>query len=442
MKPKEVYEAYKNFKVPSLSGIRDTANQYSKTSLLIVIFLVALLLFALQYIPHLQVTQFNITNQKDLADAENSYRATLAQIFGGIAIAIGIYYTWRRITIAEEDLKATKEGQITERFTRAIDQLGSVDKDGNPAIEIRLGGIYALERIANESDKDYWPIVEILMAYVRDKLPYDEIKAKNTTYVSKIDRFFNNETKEEPDVKKVPLDIQTVLTVIGRRKYSPYSGETNILDLSKTNLSGFSLIGAHLEGANFNSTNLQEADLQRANLQGAYLQNTNLQGANLIMVSLRGATLEFASLQQATLMYANLTNANLRNANLGNVVGGKVNFVNADFGVTEDYFFDELGMGGASLERAYFSESNLKNANLKRANLKGAIFEKSYFEGANLQEANLEDANFKLVNLKGAKNLTVDQLSKTKTLYKAVLDEELEADLRAKGFGHLIDEPK
>ncbi len=73
--------------------IRDTASEHSKTSLFIVILLVVLLLSTLQYIPHLQVAQFNITNQKDLADVENSYRATLAQIFGGIAIAIGLYYT-------------------------------------------------------------------------------------------------------------------------------------------------------------------------------------------------------------------------------------------------------------------------------------------------------------------------------------------------------------
>ena len=96
MKLKEAYEAYKKFKVPSLSEIRDTASQHSKTSLVIIILLVVLFLLALQYIPHFQVAQFNITNQKDLADAENSYRATLAQIFGGVAIAIGLYYTWRR----------------------------------------------------------------------------------------------------------------------------------------------------------------------------------------------------------------------------------------------------------------------------------------------------------------------------------------------------------
>jgi hypothetical protein len=84
-----------------------------------------LLLFA---VPYLDISHRGINNATVEATLENQSRATLAQIFGGVAIAIGLYYTWRRIGIAEEDLKATQktlevaqEGQITERFTRAVD---------------------------------------------------------------------------------------------------------------------------------------------------------------------------------------------------------------------------------------------------------------------------------------------------------------------------------
>ena len=55
-----------------------------------------------------------------------------------------------------------------ERFTRAVDQLG------DEKLQIRLGGIYALERIANESEKDYWPIVKIFTAYIREKTSTNE----------------------------------------------------------------------------------------------------------------------------------------------------------------------------------------------------------------------------------------------------------------------------
>ncbi|MCA1666553.1 MAG: hypothetical protein LC793_03970, partial [Thermomicrobia bacterium] len=60
-----------------------------------------------------------------------------------------------------------REGQITERFTRAIDQLGS-EKD-----EIRLGAIYALERIAKDSRSYQDSIMDILAAYVRRDSRWD-----------------------------------------------------------------------------------------------------------------------------------------------------------------------------------------------------------------------------------------------------------------------------
>lgn len=120
MNPRETFKKYKQFKIPSLSSICEKASQYSKTCLLIAIILFLFFIYLIQQIPHWQVAQFEITNPKDLADAENSYRATLAQIFGGIAIGIGLYYTWRRISIAEDSLKVTQEGQITERFTSTL----------------------------------------------------------------------------------------------------------------------------------------------------------------------------------------------------------------------------------------------------------------------------------------------------------------------------------
>src|SRR5450759_3442685 len=130
-----------------------------------ILFAVILLLRLLLWFPHWQVSQFGIINATENATLENQYRATIAQILGGVAIGIGIYYTWRKVIIAEnslkhaqetlvanqkiaqDNLKVAQEGQITERFTRAVDQLG------NEKIEIRLGGIYALERISSESEK-------------------------------------------------------------------------------------------------------------------------------------------------------------------------------------------------------------------------------------------------------------------------------------------------
>jgi uncharacterized protein YjbI with pentapeptide repeats len=70
---------------------------------------------------------------------------------------------------------------------------------------------------------------------------------------------------------------------------------------------------------------------------------------------------------------------------------------------------------GANLQGVDLIETNLQGANLQEANLRGA----------NLEEANLQEADLTEANLQGARNLSLYQLSKVKTLHDTKLDEEL-----------------
>ena len=335
----------------------------------------------LYFYPKMQVSHFEINNSTTIATLENQYRATLTQIFGGAAVAIGIYFAWKNFITAQENLKTAQEGQITERFTRAVDQLGAVDKDGNPAIETRLGAIYALEIIANKSDEYYWPIMEILTAYIRKNSP-TEYGEETFTYEYSYAQDRNVEVKEIKMQNRISLDIQAIVTVIRRRRYFFNSGESNYLDLRGTNLreanfEGANLQGANLKwtylgGANFREANLQEANLEDANLQEAIFYDANLQDAFLAGVYLRGAF---------------LIDANLQRANLA----------------------------GADFRKAF-----LYNTNLQEAYLGVTDFERAQLEGANLEGADFIGAN--LINANG---LTVDQLSKAKTLCSAQIDEDL-----------------
>jgi hypothetical protein len=94
---------------------------------------------------------------------QNNVRTTLLQGFAALLIltgaAVGAAVTLRQV-------RTTREGQITDRYTRAVDQLGSQHLD------VRLGGIYALERIARDSPPDRPTIEEVLTAYVRGHAPW------------------------------------------------------------------------------------------------------------------------------------------------------------------------------------------------------------------------------------------------------------------------------
>ena len=428
-------EKYKEFKFPSLSVIREKISHHQKTCILIVIIAIILSLIfiyiSLFWVPHRLVAQFGISNSTNIAQLENSYRATIAQILGGSVVVIGIYFAW-------ENLTTVREGQITERFTRAIDQLGALDQLGNTAIEIRLGGIYALERISTESEKDYWPIMEILTAYIRKNSSIDIIqffKKEDSLETVPISMDIQaNESTKNKDSNAVPalLDIQAILTVIARRKYSCGHGETKRLNLELTNLSTANLSKANLSGAYLSGTNLFWAKLEEANLTKTRLVEANLSKANLYKANLSGAYLSEANLSEANLIWANLSSANLSEANLSGASLISANLSSAN-------------LSEANLSGAYLTSANLTSANLTSARLREADLSKTDLTGANLSGANLSGANLSGANLTGANlkvyfNLTINQLSKVKTLYNAELNEKLLISLKEK-YPALLEKP-
>jgi hypothetical protein len=103
-------------------------------------------------------------------------------------------------------------------------------------VEIRLGGIYALERITNELEKDYWSIMEVLTAYVRKNSSVDSLLKKNKIAIKAISiNIQTNESinKEYSKIKK-PLDIPAIITVIGKGINFLNNGKFNSLNLQMT----------------------------------------------------------------------------------------------------------------------------------------------------------------------------------------------------------------
>jgi hypothetical protein len=248
-----------------------------------------------------------VTSSKEYFELLNAYRATIVQALGGLVLLLTLYLTWRRVAATERQVVIAGEGQITERFTRAIDQLGSKKPDGNTNLEVALGGIYALERIARDSEKDHWPIMEVLTAYVRERSPAPK----------------EAEDDKRQGPEPVATDIQAILTVIGRRrvKFDPPGQDLDLrgTSLRGANLSGANLARAYLRRTNLSRANLFRADLRETRLSNADLREANLHGANLSSADLSGADLSGADLHGADLSGADASGANLSGANLSAV---------------------------------------------------------------------------------------------------------------------------
>ncbi len=251
---------------------------------------------------------------KDRVELENKIRTTWIQAISGLGLFVAAYSAWlnyqssqRKLEFdqensekqlieirnkldlekenSEKNFKILDSKQITERFSKAVEQLG------NESITVRLGGIYSLERIAEESSEKYhWTIMEVLTAFVREK--------------SNDDR--------EPDVE-IPQDIQAALTVIGWRN-AKNNVKNEKLYLHNTNLSGAELRNANLSNIYFKETKFNEANLYQAKFNDALLYSAEFKFANLHKADFTDANLKGADLSDAIFTGANLTNANIENA--------------------------------------------------------------------------------------------------------------------------------
>jgi hypothetical protein len=265
------------------------------------------------------------TDRKDLVQGFASVAQAAAVGLAGAVGLVGLFFTWRSLRQARESqaqtqentqrtLELTEQGQITERFTRAIDQLGATDETtGKPKLEIRLGGIYALERIARDSpERDYSTVVEVLTAYVRENAPRTPRPSNGSSEAASFDAEATAEAAEgakqptPPKPGRLTADIQAILDMLRR-------AQDRVPEEYRTRLY---LHEADLRGAILQIADLREAVLFRANLQGALLGGTNLQGANLGGAILKGANLGGVKLGGADLREADLREADLRGADV------------------------------------------------------------------------------------------------------------------------------
>jgi uncharacterized protein YjbI with pentapeptide repeats len=331
---------------------------------------------------------------KDRAEEIGRARTALLAVLAGLLASVGAVYTARTYAL-------NREGHITDRFTRAIDQLGHQELD------VRLGGIFALERVGRDSPDDRGPIVEVLTAYVREHAPWppQSLAASSTAG----DRLSTEAQEPSIDPTARPgmgqsqeprpgTDVQAVLTVLGRRQRD--ADRAPRLDLGATDLRGTRLPEAHLEGAKLSAAHLEGADLGGTNLNGADLSGARLGGATLFEAHLESARLSEACLEAAILFGAHLEEADLSGANLQCAGLSEAHLENSRL--------SEAHLEGADLSGAHLESADLSRAHLESGGLSGAHIEKADLSWANLEGADLRGANLNGADLRGANLNGVD----------------------------------
>ena len=211
-------------------------------------------------------------------------------IIGGlVAVLLAIWrsrVSERQTQVSNEQTKAalkradiSHQSLLNERFQKGAEMLGS------NTISVRLGGIYALKRIARDDPDIYHvQVMELFCASVLNPTKSEAV---------------GGQPRAEEGHLQLTSEVQAVMTGIGNRTEEG-------LALERSARLRMELPGAYLLGVGLFGVNLSYVWFQNADLSYAYLYV-----ANLSFVNFFGANLEYANLVGANLSHANLIGTNL-----------------------------------------------------------------------------------------------------------------------------------
>ncbi|MCW1932999.1 pentapeptide repeat-containing protein [Pararhodobacter zhoushanensis] len=360
-----------------------------------------------------------------------------------IAALLGAPFLIWGTVLKHQTVRYQKEGHMTDRIAKAVEMLGAektVKKDGveetKPNLEVRIGAILSLERIAQDSTthdkgRDHVRVMEILCAYIRENAPAssaqyhpygdwehlkddpteDERKEHLTIREERFGQDRNGLVRLWAQSLPTPReDIAQALKVIGRRTHdqllveaawpaTPSQSITRHVDTpcpalpddpGKAALTPEALAAFEREletwtdavgrysgyQLDLRHANLQNAKLQKGNFDLAQFNNARMEGADLSGARMEGAVLSWARMEGAVLSAARMEGADL---------------------------------SGARMEGADLSGARMEGADLIEARMEGADLSGARMEGAVLIEARMDsDTSLSAATLRGAALRDVD----------------------------------
>lgn len=242
---------------------------------------IPILWFTLLWLPEWMANWYPL-EAKDWAAQVVANRMMLVNLLGGLAVAGTIYFTYRNFKITQENLRAseanvrvTQDRSITDTFAKSIELLGNTD------MSVRLGGIHSLARIAKGSETDYFPVMQVLTGFLRNKY--------------RAPAALTSGSATSPGFSSCPVEVQAILTIVGERYWpnpTGYELDLSYIDIRDVwlpaakfqkiffwyvNLTRCNFSGAKLNDADFTGATLTECDFTDADLS-----NVNLDGARII----------------------------------------------------------------------------------------------------------------------------------------------------------------
>lgn len=207
-----------------------------------------------------------------LSDAEqlkalNDARVPIVASIAGVGAGVGAIYAARTYSL-------NKVSAHADRYAKAVEQLAS------EKLEVRVGGVYALESVAKVLSRDTSPVADVLSAFVRAASVRDSGDSDS--------------------------DIHAAVNVLSRGLLARQS-----VDLTKGRFVEIRLSGNTFAGANIAEGDFSMSRLVKVSFKSANLHLVDFTGANLEKVSFAEADLSGADFRGAVVKDCSFKNANM-----------------------------------------------------------------------------------------------------------------------------------
>ena len=261
-----------------------------------------------------------------------------ALIIGGF---LGLYLAIKRV-------KITESGQITDRYSKAIEQLG--DREN---VSVRIGGLYALQRIAKDSEADLPTIQNVIANFIR-RPPYKVIEVTEDSH-----------SEDVPKHRDCP-DLHVAIEIFQSLRSEKYP----LPHLQRSNLSFF--------------------DLQKINFSGLNMDQSSFDHSFLAQVSFDNCQLQFANFSYSDLTEVTIKNSNIFRGIFSNSITRWNYFKNSNLQATfwtncqlESAVFQLCNLNLAHLSDSHLKYTDFKNSHISWVDFPGNISEaKCRFEGS------------------------------------------------------------
>ena len=290
--------------------------------------------------------------------------ASLAALTAVTSAAVALPFTVLKTVYNRRQTEVAEQSHITDQINKAVENLGATRPSGDrnePNLEVRIGGLLALERIGRQNPEEHIQVMQILCSYIRE----------NTNLFIKQSVDFAPDGRPNGDYVFPRSDLRMALDIIARRgpdlkEIEKLRPEPYRLDFHGTDFRGLSLRHQDFESAILSYAQFQGADLEGVNLRLAQLNNVEFESASLYTADLSGSDMSFCDFE-----HANLNNADLENAKI----------------VLTDFIRSDLR--DTSFRGSYINRVNFNGSRMQLSDFSGSYLNRVMFHGTNSIDTSL-----------------------------------------------------